>query len=68
MIERFRKGVQQMIINISSSQSAHVTVSIGIALLHPDYEAEKSVEHADMAMYEAKKAGRNCVKIWNGDL
>lgn len=67
MLERFRKEIQKMPININSNQSIQVTVSIGLALLHPEYEAEQSVEHADKAMYEAKKAGRNCVKGWSED-
>jgi diguanylate cyclase (GGDEF)-like protein len=68
MVERFRKGIEKMVIAVNNNQSIHVTVSIGVALLHPEYEAEKSVDHADQAMYDAKTAGRNCVKVWNADL
>lgn len=38
-----------------------VTASLGVAMLAPNRPVEDSIECADQAMYEAKKAGRNCV-------
>ena len=41
-----------------------VTVSIGIAISSTaDTDPDKLVEKADKALYEAKRAGRNCYKI-----
>lgn len=39
----------------------HVTASFGIALLRPEDSYETVFSRADMAMYQAKRAGRNCV-------
>jgi eukaryotic-like serine/threonine-protein kinase len=39
-----------------------VTVSIGVADLKPDDELEALLARADEALYQAKAAGRNCVK------
>lgn len=40
-----------------------VTVSIGVAELHPDDDLDSWLERADSEMYEAKAAGRNCVRV-----
>lgn len=65
IVDRLRKGIEKMTI-ITNNQSIKITVSIGITLLDPNFLAEKSVDRADQAMYEAKKSGRNRVKIWDG--
>lgn len=65
ILERIRKEIAAMPININDKTSVHITVSIGIALLEPDEPIEESIEHADKAMYAAKSAGRNCVHIWD---
>lgn len=65
IIERLRKEIAKMTINILN-QSVKITASIGIALLDPDLAAEKSVDRADQALYEAKHCGKNCVKVWDG--
>jgi diguanylate cyclase (GGDEF)-like protein len=44
-------------------QLPKVTVSIGIAEYRPGYTLETLVAAADVAMYQAKNNGRNCVKI-----
>ena len=44
-------------------QLPKVTVSIGIAEYKPGYTLDKLVAAADVAMYQAKNNGRNCVKI-----
>jgi two-component system cell cycle response regulator len=38
-----------------------VTASFGVAQLHPEEGYETVFGRADMAMYQAKRAGRNCV-------
>lgn len=40
-----------------------VTVSIGIAEYNPGDTLETMIASADVAMYHAKKAGRNCVRV-----
>ncbi len=41
----------------------NVTASFGVTQLDPELSVEESVDHADKAMYEAKSAGRNCVRV-----
>jgi diguanylate cyclase (GGDEF)-like protein/PAS domain S-box-containing protein len=40
-----------------------VTVSIGVAELHPGDDLDSWLARADVAMYQAKESGRNCVKV-----
>ncbi|MCP4022602.1 MAG: diguanylate cyclase [Desulfobacteraceae bacterium] len=55
-----------------SKASDHVTVSLGIATMHPANEAEsysKIIEGADQLLEQAKKAGRNrfCIRNFDED-
>lgn len=44
----------------------HSTPSIGICLYHDNDESLNAlIEHADMAMYEVKKSGRNAVRFFD---
>ncbi len=50
-------------------QELHISASIGIAVLGPDMQdPEKLVQQADIAMYQAKKAGRNTYEVFTGDM
>ncbi|MBI2784089.1 MAG: EAL domain-containing protein [Gammaproteobacteria bacterium] len=47
----------------------HITVSIGIAVFPRDGErAEDLLHHADVAMYQAKKQGRDTIAFYASDL
>jgi diguanylate cyclase (GGDEF)-like protein/PAS domain S-box-containing protein len=49
------------------SKHINVGVSVGIAMYHEDVEsAEVLLKHADTAMYEAKRAGRNQFDFYEG--
>ncbi|RZI59724.1 MAG: bifunctional diguanylate cyclase/phosphodiesterase, partial [Pseudomonas sp.] len=51
------------------AQSTHVTGSLGIALAPADgSEVGELVSAADLAMYQAKAEGRNCVRFFNARL
>jgi len=54
----------------ASSVSEHVTVSIGVASLIPDRTAEPRslIAAADAALYQAKRDGRNCIRVHQPDL
>lgn len=63
LLERIRAKVQQ--IDIATNVS--MTISCGIARSLPDQDDSFSevIRRADLALYEAKSAGRNCVKVWD---
>lgn len=62
--ERFCEDISTMVIDITNDKSIYVTLSIGLAKLDSQTSLEQSIENADKALYAAKDAGRNCVKIF----
>ncbi len=63
LLERIRAKVQQLRV----TENLPMTISCGIAQCLPqsgDAESEV-IRRADIALYEAKSAGRNCVKRWD---
>jgi putative nucleotidyltransferase with HDIG domain len=49
----------------STEHAVHVTVSIGIAEWSKEILTKQElIEHADMALYQAKEDGRNLIRIW----
>jgi diguanylate cyclase (GGDEF)-like protein len=59
--ERLRVAVSEL--RLPQVPSLRLTVSIGVAALRDSDLFEAAVAHADAAMYQAKKAGRNQVRI-----
>lgn len=45
------------------SAPVRITISIGVADLHPDDSFETAFKRADRALYRAKDLGRNCVVV-----
>ncbi len=62
-MERIRAEVQQ----IKVEENISMAISCGIAQNMPDFSDTSSdvIRRADLALYEAKSAGRNCTKLWN---
>lgn len=62
--ERIRKNVEQNLFTLSSGQNLRITVSIGVSS-YPENtsDPEKLVEYADIALYNAKRDGRNLVRV-----
>ncbi len=63
--DRLRYEVQNSRIeNKSSSVASFITISVGVAFAEfgSEIKAEALYKKADDALYEAKRAGRNCVK------
>lgn len=72
--ERLRISVSDTSYSSVENQSIKITISIGISIYDPNLQSHKdknllvrqSIYEADMAMYQAKEAGRNQVAAWNG--
>lgn len=56
--ERLRQAVEQLAVEIDG-MSLKITVSIGVAQVQSEEAFETALQHADEALYEAKKSGRN---------
>ena len=61
--ERIRSAVERMSVLDNKKQRVPVTVSIGIACLEVNDNAEVLIDRADHAMYQAKASGRNRVGV-----
>jgi diguanylate cyclase (GGDEF)-like protein len=66
LLERLRAKVQQ----VKLTENLPITFSCGIAESLPNHNdsAIDVMRRADLALYEAKGAGRNCVKIWDQNM
>ena len=60
--ERIRRQVSGLEVNYQGTR-LHVTVSIGVAIWDRYSDLKTLARFADAALYEAKKAGRNCVRV-----
>lgn len=67
MAETIRLAIARLPIKLPD-KTIHVTTSIGVAVLEPTLpfgDAAHLTKAADMALYAAKHAGRNCVKVFS---
>lgn len=61
--ERLRASIEHALIEIDG-QSIRATVSLGVASLsESDASLDDLLSAADSALYDAKRAGRNCVRV-----
>ena len=64
--ERIRKNVEVNKFHISDKVSINITISIGISTYpNTTNNIDNLLEHADTALYEAKRTGRNKVILYN---
>ncbi|WP_448213315.1 diguanylate cyclase [Colwellia sp. MEBiC06753] len=62
--ERLRKSVEQTVVKYNDIDISY-TISIGICQISPNIQSfEAWIECADAALYQAKEAGRNCIKLY----
>jgi diguanylate cyclase (GGDEF)-like protein len=65
MAERIRKNIEAQLFENNGKSLYRVTVSMGIASYPFDARDQKTlIQLADKALYEAKNAGRNCVRCF----
>ncbi len=69
--EQIRHTIENLKIDHRSSEiNPYITASIGISTLTPHIQIFKShqlIKEADLALYQAKREGRNCVKVWSAN-
>ena len=68
--ERLRADVQARAgASIRATNAVEVTASFGVASFGPDTnDPAEMIDRADKALYQAKKSGRNCVKVFEEEL
>jgi diguanylate cyclase (GGDEF)-like protein len=67
LAERSREALAREPIEVGDV-SIDLTLSVGAALATGDRRSPDTLVHAaDQALYQAKGAGRNCVRIWDAD-
>lgn len=63
--ERIRCSIQKQALYVTPDQKIQFTISIGIAELESHQQTlENLIKQADIALYQAKKTGRNRIKVY----
>lgn len=69
LAERIRETIAGIKFNTKNGQLFHVTISIGISEFNAGDESfERLIRNADLALYEAKKQGRNRTIVYDENL
>jgi diguanylate cyclase (GGDEF)-like protein len=64
LAERARNALTAEPVSVEDA-SIELTLSVGVAVLGPDtHTADSLLDAADEALYDAKRAGRNCVRVF----
>ena len=67
VLERIRKRIASMAMEVGGAASLSITVSIGVAQMQPRRPIEEITDRADRALYQAKENGRNQVRVWTAE-
>ncbi len=67
-LNELREGIAAQEIDIGEKEPIRISASFGLAPLDPDTPVEASIDRADKALYAAKSAGRNCVRLWDASI
>ena len=68
LAERLRQGIENCDLSLPNGKRLHITASIGVSAVSSDTDTAEAkftnlIESADLALYEAKKQGRNRVEV-----
>ena len=66
IIERLLRELRSGSIALADGGSLSVTCSFGVAQVDSEATVEQIIEHADQALYEAKRTGRDRICVWEG--
>ena len=65
LAERARTALAEQPVSVYQA-TIDLTLSVGVAVLGPDCRtADSLLDAADEALYEAKRSGRNCVRVFH---
>lgn len=67
-VNELSQGLAALNIDIGKKEPVKVSASFGLAVLDANIPVEASIDRADKALYAAKAAGKNCVRIWNPEM
>ena len=67
IVERLRLSVAELPVALADDTKLLLTVSFGVCLVDKVSELKQTIEHADQALYAAKRGGRNQLQIWSED-
>jgi diguanylate cyclase (GGDEF)-like protein len=65
-VERIRSSIEALDLAHSAADSGHLTISVGLAASVPGDRpdtSEQLIARADLALYDAKARGRNCLVV-----
>lgn len=63
LAERIRRSVEELTIELATGETLKLTISLGVAEYTETDTISALIERADRAVYQAKKAGRNCAVV-----
>lgn len=67
--ERIRCAIQKQYIYVKPNHAIRFTISIGVAELESHTQTlEDLIKQADIALYQAKKTGRNRIEVYHPDI
>ncbi|RAU22092.1 diguanylate cyclase [Paramagnetospirillum kuznetsovii] len=67
VLERMRAAVEDLRVLDRNGTPFKVTATFGVTMLSADQSVEESLERADNALYDGKRAGRNRVSFYSDD-
>ena len=68
IVERLRLSVTELPVALADDTKLPLTVSFGLCMVDAETPLKQTIEHADRALYAAKRGGRNQFQIWSEEV